>query len=117
MRRDDLLPTLVVAASYPLYIQLDALPRADAVGPPVPDRYPWLLAALAVAWLGARAGTLRQGAVIGALLALAALAAYTDDAAVTGVAMRPAPLAFGACAVLAAGHAAGCSWRWLRAKP
>jgi len=82
----DLIVVGLVAASYPLYIAFDALPRVAEVGPPVSDRYPWLVVAIVVVWLGVRCRTPVWCLVCFAVLMLGVLIAYADDdAVVTGV--------------------------------
>jgi hypothetical protein len=102
----DGLLLLAVAASYPLYVALYALPRVDDVGPPIPDHYPWLAAAALVAFLGARRTTWRGCVGSSAVLVLAAFGAYTDDAAITGAAASPLAVSAAAVALMLGGHAA-----------
>jgi hypothetical protein len=99
----DVLLLLAVAASYPLYIALYAVPRVDEIGPPIPNRYPWVLAAALVALLGVRRRSLWSCVAFVAVLALGAVAAFSDDAEVTGVAVHPLTASAGAAILLLGG--------------
>jgi hypothetical protein len=99
----DALLTVAVALSYPLYIYCDALPRAEEVGPPVPDRYPWRLALAVLIGLGWRLRRVTACALAACAVGLAAAWAYSDDAVITGVAVHPCEVAAGALVALSVG--------------
>ena len=103
----DVVLMLALAASYPLYVQLDALPRADEFGPPVPDRFPWLVAFVLLAYLGYRCRTVAACARVSTLVSVSAGLAHTDAADVTGVAKSPLLLSLAAIVLVFTTHVLG----------
>lgn len=103
----DVLLTLGVAASYPLYVHLYALPRADEFGPPVPDRYPWAVAFVLVSYLGFRCKVVAACVGVCVLLCTSAVLTHTDAADVTGVARSPLVLSVAAIVLVFGSHTLG----------
>jgi hypothetical protein len=107
--RFDMLLMLAIAASYPLYIQFDALPRANEFGPPAPDRYPWAVTFLLVSYLGYRCKTVAACVGASALFSVSAVLAQTDAADLTGVAKSPVAVSVTAVVIVFMPHLVGRS--------
>ena len=110
----DLALLASVAISYPMYVLLDAVPRAAETGPPIADRYPWFLVCPNVVLLGARRTSILGLSGYAAILIASSCMAFTDEAALTAVAVRPIALSFAVLTALLVGHLAGRVLSWSR---